>query len=1587
MNLTPPRPSLPPPQLPAKVVAATRIRVLQAELAEVTEPVIQAALQYEIGALTEHRLGDRETALSLYRAAHTLAPLFRPPLYALLSAAEEQSDGDAARALLEDAFNAARSPTERASVLVDQAVWLERDDDYAPAYAQLLTEALDTDPKCHIAALLLEQSARASDDQSTAERMVDARSALASDPALKSALLVEVAGARERDGDASGALQILRGAASLAQGRWYALEQMERVARLHLDNLALVEALEGRAVLAAIAARDERNRVTLGPRSIRRFRNAEHALQHSAALWRDAARVRALGCHDPVSAQAAYDQALLVFPDNLLLHQEKMFACELANDLSGAAAEATFLLQRDGLGSYAAALHFRIAENAQSTEDMAAVRTSLEAALTADPGSPAAGALLDDWQLDNDQARALIDRLLVRAREHHDPDALLRAIDLEANVVGDLTAAKAIAQRAFDGDHRPVMWRLLLAAAYGARDHRLAADASAQLCELGVSDVEHSVLCRERHHLLRHDLADMTAADALLRAALEDPRCRDWAPDCARLMALAHADYALLCTAHRALAERATDDELRAAHGCAGARASLRAGDEHAAIVLLRDALSRDPTNPYAVALLEDILLRRGEAAEAVQLLRSSANVQADAKRGEIALLHAGAAAEIAGDITLAARSYEESADKDQAALAPLWSLRRLAERTGDNALLLRALEGLAARERNLGAASVAALDVGEHYDTAGRPELAIDPLDAALADRNVGTAAALSLVTLPRIPADTEARDRALTHLQQRMPEAAERAARYERIALRSADGALASEALLAAVLASDPEDRFALLEQTSTADDAQTLAETMRTLAHATTDRVMASGLLLAAGRLAPSTEAGGPDDEQISEWIPESLTAAIAREQSLHTQVVEPGGSSDDDPETLAYALLARADLSSVELAPQQRAAAARLLLRAQRAKEAAQQARSVLVREPDDLATWEVLRAASHLTEDWSGVLEACDALSAHCEGEFRAHLLEEAASVLMDQLQRPEDAELRLREALSIDPTRMVAFDRLHDLLADRQDEAALLELIRARIAVVDDPDELIDLFYEQARLHRSAGDRTGALAWIDSVLMMNEHHLGALGLAAEIHVSMEQWALAAESLRQLARAEGVPAIQKRLSHIAAADFLERRLGDLPAAHAELAHMAGLGLADVALYSRMAALALRIGDTEAAVQSHCSAAQLAGGPERAAHERMAGQLLRERLGDIARATAAYERALDAQSDDIEACAQLLALAQSDEQRGRTLHAFESAVRASMVADPTRQSPWQKLRQLALWKSDDDLHYLVVSAMSALGVDDGTDPEERDRLDARRPANPTGALDDVQLSALRAPDDAGGWAELCVHAAETIASLQRIEPATYGAERKHRIGSKDPHPLRDTVARVIAVFGLQLDHFYGYHKDARAIDVVPADNREHDWIAGTQVAHPLSDRDRFRIAQRAMAIRTRAFPLLPCPREEGADLLYGCAAAAESPFPTVALTGVPLKDAARAMSRRARKAIAQLTPTLDARNANRYVDAANQTCARAGILVTGNLRVALEAILGPDYMLDEVTSNEAARQLVLFSVSKELLALRRRVGTAL
>jgi len=1596
----PPEPSPPTPEVrPHRDAFESRIAALRAEQEAVADRTRQAVLQYEIGHLYERRIGNDALAVKEYLSAYNLDPAFRPPLFALTRIFERRRSFRNLGRLYEAESKAATTPAEKASALLDRAVLFEDHLGEPQGVRAMLEEALEADPTSLSASLALERHLYLLGDKAAAVALIASRAPHIGDPVLRGVLLAEAAWAREADGDIDGAIALLREATALPAGRWRLLEQQERLARKHGRTAELVEALEARAVLANAIALGEDQGQGSGTFAVKRFADAARATTQSAALWREAARLRAVALGDGAGAAEGYAQALALLPEDLLLRQERMIACELAGDLEGAAAEAQALLTAGVVGRHAAGLHFRMAELALAKEDRQGARDALAAALAADPLSAAAEAMLEDLAADDGLHAERVQRLEAQALDESAEAparaaAAFRAAHLAADELADALRARALYALAasLTSEALPVL-REAYGAALRLNDADGALEAGAALLALPLDEDERAALLRDRLELLRDALGDEAQADALLVEAVKDPTAQGWAPDAARVRGALSGQEAMLADAHEALAARAADDDNASAHLAAAARARVKLGDEDGAARLLRAALTRTPGHSYAVALLEEILRSRGEAEEVVALLRQAAAAQQGARAAETSLLLAGAAAEAAGDVPLAARTYEEAADRDPVAVAPLYALAHLAERAGDVALLLRAREGLAAREAASGQAGRASLELGEHYALiSGHSELAEAPLRAAIDDPQVGAFAGMSLALLPHLAGDPETRAMAVERLLHAAEGDVLPALERELggIALGGTRDFERAERHAQAVLSRVPDDRWALYAvwrtQGADASTAAGRADALGALAMATTDIAAAYELEHAAirARIARDGEAAIDDGmmaaSALADSAPDSLATAFALEETT---------GPADDAELRARALSARVAHAGASPHGALSSALGRAQLAWGQVTDAYATLSTAVSNDPEDLAAWEALRVAARETEQWEDVVAACDVIAARTEGELAAQLLEEAAAVLMDRFDDRDDTAMTyLRRALELGGmTRPIAYGRLHDLLAERGDADALQSLVQARIDSTDDDGELVKLFYEMARIRRSRGDREGAMAALENLLMLESDHVGGLALMVETTVSLERFAEAVDALRALALAD-VPPAQKRIARFGAADFLETKLRDPDGALAELRAAAEAGLGDAGLYAKMADVAERASRWETAIESLERASQVTSGTARAAFERRAAILHRDQLDDRAAAAVALRRAMEAAPTDV-AAGDLLAALLEDGARAGLSQQFEQSVRVELGADPTDPAVLRKLRRAAVWRRDVVLERTVLALLSAIGEATPDETNTLGALPSPTSKRPSGALPDASLGRLRAEGDGGPVTQVLAMVGEALVESESLEPSKYGVGRGERVGAKDTSAVRDELQLLARAFGLPPGDFYVGGREPGLIVAIPREGDPPTWVVGSGIGSPLSTSRRFVVGQLGMALRLGVAPLLAHDVATWPRFVFGAAAASEAPL-AAGSTIRGLDEVARALGkalpRRSRKAIPDLARALDGRldSVDAVCRSLRRTLLRAGMLIAADPQPALEAVLGSAVSRASVQANDDARDLVLFWTSQDALAMRRELG---
>jgi hypothetical protein len=1576
--------SLPSPVLPPEVVARTRIQALLAEVSQEPDPKLRAPLAYEVGALIELRLLEPSQALEHYRYAVQIDPSFRPPLFALRRLLEDTREHEALVRVLAQLVNACTLPAERAEALVDLGCLLE-DHLNDPAGARSAFErALSADPGCLSAILMLERSLLAQNHLAEAQALTARRASFTGDPSLRAALACEVASEQAARSEIDEAVETLLSALALP-GR-------------HLTTLSTLAQLTKRGDRRAIAARACEDLGALiasfaagntgpNPREITaRYPDANSASQAAASYYRDAGRLYLqLGDHGR-EAVLAYERAWACLHGDVLLGLERVAAYQAADDLSGARAGLLELLSQ-AEPKRAAGLHFQLAELAERQAEPAEALARLRAALAVAPDSAVVAAVLEDRLLDAGQYDALCDLLVERARRLHAEDrscALLRAA-MFADRARDAPRAIALYDEVAGlvADPAPVL-RELYGAALRFAEPAALRDAGARLLACDIDHAERSAVMRGCYEAALRQ-ADPLGARELLRAALEEPACESWASHSAWVVAALHDDLALLSLAHEKLAElaeRAEDSELAAAHLAAQGRALVRLSNHARAATQLRRALTLLPSHTYAVALLEESLLARGETAEVVHLLRESASADRDAQRREAAMLHAGAAAEAAGRLDLARSSYDEAAERDPLAFAALWARLRFAERHADRALRFTALQALADRETELERPGNAHLDLAEALIARADPAAAIAPLTAALANDATAFEAAASAALLPR-SADAESlRPRALSFLAEHSARQPRRALEHERSAellhVQPAD----ARTLLTAQ-AGPAEGPSSALLSFLLCDAAEQRADAIERLAALSDDPAERAEFVLHGSRIRAAQRSHNDSDALMAalgllDEAPGSLAAALALDEAL---------SAADDADTRVTGLTGLLEHMPPTAADSVRGALARALLDAGRPEQAKQLAQQLVAASPADLSAWETLRVAARQSEDFTSVVEACDKLAEHCSAVARAGLLEEAAAVLHERLGHLDDAELRLRAALEAVPDRKEAFDRLHDVLVERQDLEGLVALLAQRVTTSTSQAERIDLLYERARILRGRGERDAALVCIGELLAIAPAHAGALGLLAEIHASREDFTAAVDALRSLAQA-AIPPGQQRLAREGAADFLDDKLHNPHAAYLELRPLVQAGLADLTVHVRMADLAQRAGLASQAADALMHAAEGSRGSQRAAFERRAATLQLEVLAQPAQAAASFQRALAAQPTDSEAFEALYALAESEPQRTSLSDTFLEQLWVALAREPADPQQLRALLRTGRILQDAVLEQLSLSALEALGL---STPEEHAAASAllkRLPSAPRAALDEATFALLVPQQLTAAMARFARAACAALLHVREDSPEQHRVDKSARVGKRAESRLRDTLIVWLDAFGLSLAELYVSSSEPHALSPIAAVGVRHAWVVGRDVELPFTRGTRLAWGQLAAASRSGLLPLLSGDPAHAREVLSAALAAVSgTTLPSsspelVELRGLFERKLSRTLRRELEEA-ARALPEADTAAAL-AVDAARTLSLRAGLCSCADLGTALGALLGRQRELHTVLDSKPALDLLRFWLSPRCVRVLRALG---
>lgn len=1142
----------PPPTLtgPARKRDLVELRIanLRRELEAETDPCTQAAILYEMGTLCEHELQSLPDAMGHYARAHAAERRFQPSRIAELRIAERTRSRHDIAALCSDQVAASHGSAVRAAALVDLALC-------SKDWASLLREAIACSPEPVVPALVLEWLAEAHGDENALRDALRAQAANTSEPSLRAALWIDVALSELDRGEIDEALSALDRASHSDLLAWASRSLQRDIARRHgrLDVLVHAATSMARMLENAVAHGEPSDPLSLSV-------PMDERLPMAALLWQEAATLCAAEPGDPEAAARYLESAIRLAPRDRTARLQALLLAESCKD-EGAFDQARAWFRETAPDDPAFVAH-QVRHALSRDEHHQAIETLREVAAR-HPGSEYVRAALDVALVRGkafaERAQRLCENaeaLEGEARAH----LLWHAAQLGYKRDDGQPARSLFEEAAAEATRsKRAILREGLGGALHGRDPGSILARCDDLLDCDIEPPERVLLAFSKYDVIQNVLGNGQEARQLLREALGDEVNDGWAPPVARVRAAEADDLGLLGEAHERLASL-TSGDARIQHLCAAGQAYARSRDWSAAERALRQAFRAAPNDRYVLSLLERVLREGGRPEDVVALARARAGEKPVAVLGERSLLLAGAAAERHGNLTAARDAYEQALGGEQGSPSAALALADVARRQRDSEAMMHAYAGLADAKLGGGVSELFALLWGDALGFAAGPaEDASKAYERSLDHQASALSGAVALLSMPlELTTDDQrsAAEEILSDAETPLSQASNGfGAAYG--ALRAALGAEESSA-------GDAWLQLAGLAPTETLR-AATLLQGLRDTHVARGEEAIDDLFMLAQGAI------------DLAEVSPEG---AIAIDEAL-----TPG----DDPELRVAALERKLRHSALLGRGALEAAYCRALVEADRGAEAIDLLSKALDRRPDDVALWEALHGAARQAGEWPLVAQACERLAPFVEGSLKADLLEEAGVVRLDHMGQRQQAEDLFRRALGEDPTRTVAFRRLHDLLAEQGDAESLEALVSERLAL-GGHTERADLLYERARLLRGFSDRPGALEALDELFTTEPTHVGALALAAEVHVSLEQWNEAVECLRRLSRSE-IPEEQRRVAHLGAADFLETRLGAKDQALAELRAIETLGLCDAETWARIGKLEAGLENDTASIEAY------------------------------------------------------------------------------------------------------------------------------------------------------------------------------------------------------------------------------------------------------------------------------------------------------------------------------------------------------------------------------------------------------------
>jgi hypothetical protein len=1569
---------------PDPELANNAIVRLRAEESAAESATGQAVLLHEIAVL-EEGLGDEAAALRDHLSAVNADPEFREPLERLIAIVGRRQSHKNLGKLLDRLVRVADGAEEKVRALLEHAAFLAYREADPAAALPLLQQAAEEAPEEAAVWFALELAAAAVGDAQLRRRALAARAQLTQHSHWQALLLLDVARTHVDD-QADAALEALQQALDVAgPAAFDAFSELEMLgARMERGDL-VARALGGQArCIAQALAGDTSPEASSAPPHLR-------TVAHAADRWlRAAEALRRRG--DLTGAVALLDQALERLPDESALLHSRIGLAELLGDTETAAALAQRQLRAGAAGGVAAAHWLRMAEAAAERGDASAALAAVTEAVQASPDSLPARGLQLDMLSGGPDPLTLASALEQTGEQMGTAECNARwhvlAAEEWARGCADVPRAKAALARVEVLGATPA-----LTARVGQLLAELCADVSwydectRRLAEAEVGERERRDLLFElaRGALLANQpeeagrflaaLASLPAGMALSRTLAgyalplieptQDPGTEAPDPHLAREIALA------------GLAELDLPNETKRALSL-GILLSAVSQHRDARATQLLERLHADAPEDWVVASALAALRRTvKDAAGAAEVLAASAATASDPDARAATAIEAGLLfwqSQQRGEAIQAFTAAAEASPSSAHALLS-WALRTAEPDTTRGRR--HALE--TAAEQSSADASLAlehfALEVG----AGGDRNAAAAALDVALHDASsdLYPAALLARALWGAGEADEDAQGAALQELADLYPGTAALASMDAfQTALRHQNAGSARDVLAAAERwaesDSSPEAALEWLASAMRAEDLEAEAAAREALVERL-DPEAAPALRVENAMLAMLR---GAEDQELFDSADPAVGLANL-ELALPTS----------EPARRARALQGLADL----LGPDDEALGATLrgynLLALGDIPGSITSFRRAVDVFPSDPAGWEGLRSAAKQNGDQTLLAEATVGLADTLEDHIvAAELWEQAGLLLLDELNEPERGERALHRAVQCDVRRTAAFDRLFRIVRGRNDRELLLELIAPRIEVSDDPDEIVKLYWERARVLRESGDREGALAALESVAVLEPEHLGALALAGEIYITRGDFTKAAANLGQLAGLPQAPAKQRLMSGVAAADLYENKLEDLPNALNVLLGLFASGLSTLPVRERLARVAAKAQAWPEATRALEQLMLERPTPEgRIEAARLCMVICRDRLGKPELTQPSVEKLLEEAPDDAEALELVLAGHFPPDVSARLLLRARAASVERLRTQPTDPERIGRLARIALCQNDLPLRQATLGALVALGAGSPEIDAELEALDLRVAHVPQIAVRVEDLPELTDPEDGGPIAALMREIAPGLAEVLGPRAQTFGVTKTDRIDPRSGLPLRNEVAAWAGALGVgDFDLFVG-GSDPELIVAVRTEKPA--VVIGAAIGAPLCVRHRQVLARELFSV-VRGTSILRhrSPTDIAALIVAACHVGGHAvDSPAYAMLGDLERQLGR-LPKRYRKALPVLGAAVAAQGQDPldWVRAANCSLDRMATLAAGDVSHVVagdEPRGGPQL---SVESRRRLERVLAFALSPEYLLLRERLG---